>query len=260
MLPKNNRSKKLTITYRDEYILRELENGRDYNEICEYFNNNCEEGIWDKLNKLIKKNGAIVLFGSEPFSSALRMSNIKHYKYDWVWLKNRSANFVQANYQPLKKHEIISIFSLSPCSYTKKGIKSNYHPIMSGKARINKGQNSETCGSVISTKYTTSYRIKSTNKTGKMFPVSVLKFDADTNKHHPTQKPVALMEYLIKTYTNKGETVLDFTMGSGTTMLACQNLERNGIGIELDNKYFAIAQERLSKVDENQSWLELEGR
>jgi site-specific DNA-methyltransferase (adenine-specific) len=202
--------------------------------------------MWEQLNRVIKPNGAIVLFGSEPFSSALRMSNIKNYKYDWIWKKNRSANFIQANYQPLKKHEIISVFSFSPCSYTKKGIKSSYFPIMSGMASINKGQSSETCGDVVATKNSINYTIKSTNKTGKMFPNSILDFKADTNKKHPTQKPIALMEYLIKTYTNENETVLDFTMGSGSTGVACKNLNRNFIGIEMDDKYFEIAKNRIN--------------
>jgi len=201
--------------------------------------------MWEQLNRIIKPNGAIVLFGSEPFSSALRMSNIKNYKYDWIWVKNRTANFIQANYQPLKRHEIISVFSLSPCSYTKKGGKSNYHPIMSGVASINKGQKSTTCGDVVATKNSKNYTIKSTNKTGKKFPNSILDFKADTNKKHPTQKPVALMEYLIKTYTNKSETVLDFAMGSCSTGVACLNTNRQFIGIEKDEGYFAIGEKRM---------------
>jgi len=203
--------------------------------------------MWEQLNRIIKPNGAIVLFGSEPFSSALRMSNIKNYKYDWIWGKNRSANFIQANYQPLKKHEIISVFSLSPCSYTKKGIRSNYHPIMTGVASINNGQKSEACGDVVATKNSKNYTIKSTNKTGKKFPNSILVFKADTDKKHPTQKPIALMEYLIKTYTNENETVLDFTMGSGSTGVACQNTNRKFIGIEQDDKYFEIAEKRIKE-------------
>jgi len=206
--------------------------------------------MWKQLKRVIKPNGAIVLFGSEPFSSALRMSNIKNYKYDWIWKKNRSANFVQANYQPLKKHEIISVFSNSPCSYTKKGIRCCYFPIMHGRASCNKGQSANTCGDVISAKCPKEYTIKSTNKTGQMFPGSVLEFNADLNKLHPTQKPIALMEYLIKTYTNEGETVLDFTMGSGTTGVACSNLNRKFIGIELDDKYFEIAKERIEKAQQ----------
>ncbi len=204
--------------------------------------------MWEQLNRIIKPNGAIVLFGSEPFSSYLRMSNIKNYKYDWMWCKNRSANFVQANYQPLKKHEVISVFSLSPCSYTKKGVKSNYYPIMSGVASVNKGQKSSTCGAVVSKNYTKNYTIKSTNKTGKKFPNTILTFKADTNKQHPTQKPEALMRYLINTYTNKGETVLDFTMGSGTTGVAAKKTNRKFIGIEKEDKYFKIAQQRINSI------------
>ena len=198
--------------------------------------------MWERLNKLIKPNGAIVLFGSEPFSSALRMSNIKNYKYDWVWEKNIASNFMGTKYQPLKYFENISIFN-----------KHNYYPIKEPK----------TSKSSIS-RY--KYKLKGSNKPkdilggfiddGKPrefdstmnFPNSIRKIDVVPRYKgtlHPTQKPVALMEYLIKTYTNEGELVLDFTAGSGSTLVGCLNTNRRGIGIEMDDKYFEIAKKRI---------------
>ena len=182
--------------------------------------------MWKRLNKLIKPNGAIVLFGSEPFSSALRMSNIKNYKYDWVWHKKTSANVALAKYQPLKTHEIISVFGRT------------YIPQMTkGKMRMKGGkvQGGKANGSLKPVYY----------KNDLYFPKSVLDIKTERG-YHPTQKPVALMEYLIKTYTKEGELVLDFTMGSGSTLVACKNLNRNGIGIELDDKYFDIAEDRIN--------------
>ena len=190
--------------------------------------------MWERLNKLIKHNGAIVLFGSEPFSSGLRMSNIKNYKYDWVWKKHHT-NQLNARKQPLRENECISIF------YNKQPI---YNPqFTNGTAyevhRTNyKG--SETLGK---------QRDHSTISDGKRYPKSILEFK-EKMRYHPTQKPVALMEYLVKTYTNENETVLDFTMGSGTTGVACKNTNRNFIGIELDENYFKIAKERIEKAHE----------
>jgi len=182
------------------------------------------EPMWERLNKLIKPNGAIVLFGSEPFSSALRMSNIKNYKYDWIWEK-RPVNFLNAKKQPLRKTERISVFN--------SGI---YNPQgLIACERVNKRSNStKTLG-----KHGFSNVSKFTN-----YPTDVLKFMNERGLH-PTQKPIALMEYLIKTYTNENELVLDFTFGSGTTGLACKNTNRNFIGIELDKEYFEIAKKRI---------------
>ena len=200
--------------------------------------------MWERLNKLIKPNGAIVLFGSEPFSSALRMSNIKNYKYDWVWEKNNHSGFAHAKNMPLKKHENICIFSLGKTIHkSQSNNRMEYNPqgliykprIVKNKKRNNKGSESA-FGDRPS--HQEKYAQEYTN-----YPNSVLKFDVERGLH-PTQKPVALMEYLIKTYTNENETVLDFTMGSGTTMLACKNTNRKGIGIELDKNYFEIAEKR----------------
>ena len=194
------------------------------------------EPMWEQLNRIIKPNGAIVLFGSEPFSSALRMSNIKNYKYDWVWEKEQGSNYATVKYMPFKVTENISVFS------TKKHI---YNPQMTiGKPYkdTDRKRNQEH-----STKQTTK---KPIINTGTRYPRNKLYFQNDTksgHSYHPCQKPVALMEYLIKTYTNETETVLDFTMGSGTTGIACKKHNRNFIGIELDQEYFKIAEKLIIK-------------
>ena len=173
--------------------------------------------MWEQLNRIIKPNGAIVLFGSEPFSSALRMSNINGYCYDWIYDKKFGGNFVQAKRQPIKTHENISVFSII-------GKMPIYSPQMI-KRDVPKEHKS--------------YDVK--------FPDSQLHYSCRTDRGlHPTQKPVELMEYLIKTYTNENETVLDFTMGSGSTGVACKNTNRKFIGIEMDEKYFEIAMERIN--------------
>ena len=196
--------------------------------------------MWEQLNRIIKPNGAIVLFGSEPFSSALRMSNIKNYKYDWVWDKKKHANAMLAKIQPLKIHELIHIFS--------NGGKALYYPLMEKRkprvdkeASIKNGDNFG--GTVVKRKYS--------NPNGLYNPKSILEMSNANQKGkvHPTQKPIALMEYLIKTYTNENETVLDFTMGSGTTGLAAKNTNRKFIGIEQDENYFNIATERINKEE-----------
>ena len=196
--------------------------------------------MWERLNKLIKPNGAIVLFGSEPFSSALRMSNIKNYKYDWVWEKERGTGFARANKQPLRKHEIISVFYKKPPFYNSIGVeldKPYRHalPIVKSVSDNLSSSNIDFDSNRIYATYT--HTKKNT----------IIKIPREKNslKVHPTQKPVALMEYLIKTYTNEGETVLDFTMGSGSTGVACKNTNRNFIGIELDPEYFKIAEKRI---------------
>jgi site-specific DNA-methyltransferase (adenine-specific) len=198
------------------------------------------EPMWEQLKRLIKPNGAIVLFCSQPFTSILVMSNVKMFRYCWVWNKKKPANFSLAKKQPMKYHEDIAVFGIkSPRYYpqmvkiegrkAKKGINNGYQG-------FNKGlEKTEYLDKVYTDKY----------------PSSIVEFsNADQkNRYHPTQKPVVLCEYLIKTYTNEGETVLDFTMGSGTTGVACVNLNRNFIGIELDKNYFEIAEKRIMEVN-----------
>lgn len=200
--------------------------------------------MWSRLNKLIKPNGAIVLFGSEPFSSALRMSNIKNYKYDWIWDKVSVVGFANAKKMPLYNIENISIFYKSLPIYNPQNLKKiEAKKLKNGgthKIKSEKGESALNGG-----RFKESYTQEFTN-----YPKQILSIPRERGLH-PTQKPVALMEYLIKTYTNENELVLDFTMGSGTTGVACKNLNRNFIGIELDENYFAIAKERIEKVGQD---------
>jgi len=195
--------------------------------------------MWEQLNRIIKPNGAIVLFGSEPFSSYLRISNIKNYKYDWVWRKTRPSGCMNAKKQPLRDLEIISVFYKKQCVYNPQGILNCRieHNITAGRAKNGGilGRNGKKVGK---------HKQTQTN-----YPKQVLDFNSVHNVgSHPTQKPVALMEYLIRTYTNENETVLDFTMGSGTTGVVCKNLNRDFIGIEMDKEYFEIAKQRIESA------------
>ena len=196
------------------------------------------EPLWGQYERIIKDRGAIVLFGSEPFSSYLRMSNIKHYKYDWVWLKGRGSEPALAKLRPQKAHETLSVFTSS-------GKSPNYYPQMipRDKPKTIKGNYSNnglgllSGAGIIKKEYSA------------RFPLSYMEFrnSGQSVKVHPTQKPVALIEYLIKTYTIEGETVLDNCMGSGSTGVACINTNRNFIGIEKDDKYFDIAKKRIEE-------------
>ena len=192
------------------------------------------EPLWEQYNRIIKDNGAVVLFGSEPFSSYLRMSNIKNYKYDWIWEKEQGIGNLNANKMPLKKTENISVF------YKRLPI---YNPQFTvGKIyEIKRDYNSNVIFGKTGTK-----QGYVTKNDGKRYPTNILIYKREL-KHrlHPTQKPVALLEYLIKTYTNENEIVLDNCMGSGSTGVACLNTNRNFIGIELNENYFNIAKERI---------------
>ena len=192
------------------------------------------EPMWEQLKRIIKPNGAIVLFGSEPFSSALRMSNIKQYKYDWVWDKKKGGNIMLLKQQPYKVHEIISVLNTN---------KDTYYPIMEEQPpRTGKTYSAGEANGIKNYGDLRSY--------DKKYPKSILEVSNANQRGeiHPTQKPVALLEYLIKTYTQENETVLDFTMGSGSTGVACVNTNRNFIGIELDDNYFNIAEDRINKA------------
>lgn len=193
------------------------------------------ESMWEQLNRIIKPNGAIVLFGSEPFSSALRMSNIKQYKYDWVWEKEQGVNFQLCKKQPLKVHETISVFSKDTHVYYPQGL------IACNIIKSNKGKGGN-LGHVSSESKRKEYKQEWSN-----YPKSIQRFNRERGLH-PTQKPVALMEYLIRTYTKEGDTVLDFTAGSFTTGVACVNTNRKGIMIEKDSHYFKVGSERVEKA------------
>ena len=203
------------------------------------------EPLWEHYNRVIKDNGAIVLFGSEPFSSALRSSNFQLYKYDWKWIKDGSTGFQTVKTQPMRKYEDIMIFSKGTiASGSPRNMK--YNP--QGLVEINethKVKKKSQCMGDRPNQDGKKYIAKYTN-----YPVNLLEFSRDKNTVHPTQKPVALLEYLIKTYTNEGEIVLDNCMGSGSTGVACVNIDRHFIGIELDEKYFNVAKERIEKAQE----------
>ena len=193
------------------------------------------EPMWEQLKRVTKKNGAIVLFGSQPFTSALVMSNPKMFKYEWVWDKKIPSGMSFAKHQPMRQTECISVF----CDG-----KTFYNPQMIKRDTPIKGGGMTPSDSAM----TNGYKALKKTYTHKN-PTTLIHFDKiRKDSVHPTQKPVALMEYLIKTYTNEGETVLDFTMGSGTTGVACKNLNRNFIGIELDKDYFEIAKKRINEA------------
>lgn len=199
------------------------------------------ERMWKDIKRIVKDNTAIVLFGSEPFSSILRMSNLKQYKYDWVWVKSRPLGFLNAKLKPLNNYEILSIFSTASCANGAKQLM-NYNP--QDLIKIDKYRNGQKTGKNEHNFTRKSHKERHFQEYTN-YPKRVLEFHNEGNTTHPTQKPVALMEYLIKTYSNEGDTVLDFCMGSGTTGVACKNLNRSFIGIEKEENYFNIAKERI---------------
>ena len=191
--------------------------------------------MWERLKKIRKDNAAIVLFGKEPFSSGLRLSNKNEYRYDWIWIKNRGTNFLNCKKMPLFGYENVCVFYRNLPFYA---------PQMRTGKPYNKKQSKQT-GVFGTNNNKTIYTVNC----GERYPLNILNFKSQNGQNiHPTQKPVELLEYLIKTYTNEGYTVLDFTMGSGTTGVACKNLNRNFIGIELDKKYFDIAEKRINET------------
>ena len=197
------------------------------------------EPLWKQYNRIIKDNGAIILFGTEPFSSHLRLSNLKNYKYDWIWDKVKGTGFLNAKRQPMRNHELISVFYKKQCTY---------NPQKTYGHKMKKSYRSKDLQTDVYGEMKNDYTYESTER----YPRSIQVFSTDTQNSslHPTQKPVALIEYLIKTYTNDGELVFDSCMGSGTTGVACINTNRRFIGIELDNNYFEIAKNRISEVEQ----------
>lgn len=195
------------------------------------------EKLWEQYERIIKDNGAIVLFAQTPFDKVLGASNLKMLRYEWVYNKSKPTGFLNANKMPLKKHENILVFYKKLPTYNPQGlIKDGVKKI----TRTNKGNYHSNCND------TTNIR-KYTN-----YPTSELHYNNVFKEQlHPTQKPVDLLEYLIKTYTNEGEVVLDNCMGSGSTGVACVNTGRKFIGIELDDKYFDIAENRIKEACES---------
>lgn len=203
------------------------------------------DDMWEQYNRIVKDSGAIVLFGQEPFSSALRMSNIKNYKHEWYWNKEVAGNFIQAKNHPLKVIENVIVFSNS---------KVDYSPIMEEAKEENKrprgqtyNQKTDFLGTVSSGEFKTS----DTHNENLRYPKNLITFNArigdcnNVNRVHPTQKPTEILDYLIKTYTDENDTVLDNCMGSGSTGVSAKKLHRKFIGIELEDKYFNIAENRI---------------
>ena len=199
------------------------------------------EPMWEQLKRVIKKNGTIVMTASQPFTTTLISSNMGMFKYCWVWESNRAANFAQAPYMPLKTCEDVTVFS-----YATIAANSRNRMIYNAQGLVN--VNKICAGKKANDHRPNRADQKPYSQTKSCYPKQIVTFSKDSKPIHPTQKPVALMEYLIKTYTNEGETVLDFCMGSGTTLVACLNLNRNGIGIEKDPEYFEMAKGRIQAI------------
>ena len=188
--------------------------------------------LWKSYERIIKDNGAIVLFSQMPFSAELVHSNLKLFKYEWIWQKDNGTGFLNAKKMPLKIHENILVFYKKLPLYNPQ-MRTGFKPYKCKQGRH-------------STNYGAYEQGHITESNGERYPIDIIKFKKDSGLH-PTQKPVALLEYLIKTYTNEGETILDNCMGSGSTGVACININRNFIGYELDEHYFQIAKERLEQ-------------
>lgn len=206
------------------------------------------EPLWGQYRRIIKGPGAIVLTASQPFTSALVMSNIDWFKYQWIWEKERPSNFFAAKFMPLNNTEDVLVFSQGGCNNGSKN-PMRYYP--QGLCVIDRTAKNSNTGGKIGAEHKTSLndgRLYHQTSTG--YPKKTIKFNNDHATTHPTQKPVALMEYLIRTYTNEGETVLDNCMGSGTTGVACANTSRKFIGIEKEDRYFCIAGERIKTAYE----------
>ena len=200
------------------------------------------ELLWEQYWRMLKPTGVVALTASQPFTSALVMSQPKYFKHEWIWIKNRGSNFANTVREPMKEHESIIVFS-------------------KGKWTYNKQMQERTGGGLSRVGYDFNCRTETTNygsigapsqrQSNLRVPSTWQKFNTEVGLH-PTQKPLDLMEYMVKTYTNEGEVVLDNTMGSGTTGVACANLNRKFIGIEMDGSYFNIAKERILKVGNNE--------
>ena len=189
------------------------------------------EPMWDHLKRVIKPNGAIVMTASQPFTTTLIASNMKMFRYCWVWDKGQGTGYLNIKRQPLKNCEDVCVFYTKQCDYRPQ-MRTGFKPYSCGQGKTKSQNYGKQTGAL-------------TVSGGTRYPLSKISFNRDKSKVHPTQKPVALMEYMIRTYTNEGQTVLDFAMGSGTTGVASKNTGRNFIGIELDATYFDIATKRI---------------
>ena len=202
------------------------------------------ESLWGGYKRIIKDNGCIALFAQTPFDKVLGTSNLDMLKYEWIWEKSMATGRLNCHFAPMKAHENILIFSKSAACYVKDSSKA-----MAYNPQMTEGKPYKATSGSVSTNYDTKWaRQTTTINNGTRFPRDVQKFSHDKEKYHPTQKPVALLEYLIKTYTNEGDVVLDNCMGSGSAGVAAVNTNRNFIGMELDETYFQIAKERIGRT------------
>lgn len=205
--------------------------------------------LWFQYQRICKHNAAVVLTASQPFTSALIMSNPEDFKYCWVWVKNRPTNFAHAKNKPMKKHEDICVFSKGTTVHaTQSADRMTYNPQGLVECDITADYKGKSNSDVHFSPRASHGKY---HRTATGYPHTILEFSTDMLNLHPTAKPVALMEYLIRTYTNAGDTVLDNTMGSGTTGVACANTGRDFIGIERDPEYFAIAEKRIREAELN---------
>lgn len=205
--------------------------------------------LWEQYRRIVKSNGVVTLFGTEPFASKLRMSNLDWYKYDWVWNKKATSDFLHAKNKPLNAHEVISVFSPGVCNHASLSghRRMTYNP--QGLVSLGMVTKNGAKPSAVSAAHGCLWNSSHTYEAYTNYPKSVLEFNSRTEKRfHPTQKPVALLEYLIKTYTDPGEVVLDNTMGSGSTGVAAANTGRSFIGMEMDEHYFEVAQQRINEA------------
>ena len=211
--------------------------------------------LWEQYKRVLKPNGVVVLTADQPFTSQLVLSNLEWFKYEWIWKKKKTTGFLHANARPMKETEDILVFSpLGASGCSKKANKNmTYNPQGLIEKNVKKKNNAKRLGKFLHKPehmgvgnkllHETEYEQKYTN-----YPSEIIEFGLDKDVVHPTQKPVELMKYLIRTYSNEGDTVLDNTMGSGTTGVACMNTNRNFIGIEQDEKYYKIAEQRISST------------
>ena len=202
------------------------------------------EQLWCLYRRIVKKDGAILLFGKEPFSSKLRLSNIEMYKYDWIWVKDTKSNFMQANHQPLNNTEIISVFGNGYVRSIKGKVMMKYNPQFIRGKEYKIPKKSRTTG-IFGENHKNGIYKHNERDTSKRFPYNIIYFNIDRPQYHPTQKPVDLLRYLVLTYTNEGDTVLDNCMGSGTTAIACIKEKRHFIGFELNKEYYDKACKRI---------------
>ena len=192
------------------------------------------DAMWEQLNRIAKNNTAIILFSQLSFTITLGASNLKNLKYEWIWEKDFGTGFLNAKKMPLKAHENILVFYKNLPTYNPQ-MRTGYKPYVSKQSSS-------------SSVYNKQILVTTVNTDGTRYPLDVIKYNRAKKTVHPTQKPIDLLEYFIKTYSNAGDTVLDFTMGSGTTGCAAVNTGRNFIGIEKDKKYFEIAQKRIEEA------------